>query len=76
MSNTSEYKDIVAFHPGYYIADVIEDMGITQAEFATRLGTNTKTLSYLLNGQANITHGTNKVDPDHQATIKKALAAG
>lgn len=56
MSNTSEYKDIVAFHPGYYIADVIEDMGITQAEFATRLGTNTKTLSYLLNGQANITN--------------------
>ena len=28
MSNTSEYKDIVAFHPGYYIADVIEDMGM------------------------------------------------
>ena len=56
MSNISEYKDIVAFHPGYYIADVIEDMGITQAEFATRLGTNTKTLSYLLNGQANITN--------------------
>ena len=56
MSNTSEYKDIVAFHPGYYIADVIEDMGITQVEFATRLGTNTKTLSYLLNGQANITN--------------------
>lgn len=56
MSNISEYKDIVAFHPGYYIADVIEDMGITQVEFATRLGTNTKTLSYLLNGQANITN--------------------
>ena len=56
MSNTSEYKDIVAFHPGYYIADVIEDMGVSQAEFATRLGTNTKTLSYLLNGQANITN--------------------
>lgn len=56
MSNTIEYKDIVAFHPGYYIADVIEDLGVSQAEFATRLGTNTKTLSYLLNGQANITN--------------------
>lgn len=56
MSNVTEYKDIVAFHPGYYIADIIEDMGITQAEFATRLGTNTKTLSYLVNGQANITN--------------------
>ena len=56
MSNISEYKDIMAFHPGYYISDIIEDMGISQAEFATRLGTNTKTLSYLLNGQANITN--------------------
>ena len=56
MSNISKYKDIAAFHPGYYIADIIEDMGITQVEFATRLGTNTKTLSYLLNGQANITN--------------------
>lgn len=56
MSNTREYKGIVAFHPGYYIADVIEDMGISHAEFAVRLGTNAKTLSYLLNGQANITN--------------------
>ena len=56
MNNVKEYKDIVAFHPGYYIADIMEDMGITQAEFATRLGTNTKTLSYLVNGQANITN--------------------
>lgn len=56
MSNINEYNEIVAFHPGYYIADIIEDMGISQNEFATRLGTNTKTLSYLLNGQANVTN--------------------
>ena len=31
MSNTSEYNDMVAFHPGYYIADIIDDMGISQA---------------------------------------------
>ena len=56
MSNVTEYKDLVAFHPGYYIAEILEDMRITQAEFATRLGTNTKTLSYLINGQANISN--------------------
>ena len=56
MSNTIEHKDMVAFHPGYYIAETIQDMGITQAEFALRLGTNVKTLSYLVNGQANITN--------------------
>ncbi len=37
MSNVNEYKDIVAFHPGYYIADTIEDMGISQAEFTEHL---------------------------------------
>ena len=39
MSNIKAYKDIVAFHPGYYILDLIEDMEISQAEFAVRIGT-------------------------------------
>lgn len=56
MSNVNEYKDIVAFHPGYYIAEIIEDMEISQAEFATRMGTTAKTLSQLINGQANISN--------------------
>ncbi|MBQ9016227.1 MAG: HigA family addiction module antidote protein [Firmicutes bacterium] len=56
MSNITEYKDIVAFHPGYYLADIIEDMEISQAEFAARLGTTAKTLSQLLSGQANISN--------------------
>ena len=50
------YKDIVAFHPGYYVADIIEDMGISQAEFATRMGTTAKTLSNLVNGQINLSN--------------------
>lgn len=56
MSNVNEYKDIVAFHPGYYIADIIEDMGISRAEFATRIGTTANTLGQLINGQANISN--------------------
>jgi len=56
MSNIIEYKEIVAIHPGSYIADIIEDMEISQAEFAARMGTTTKTLSCLLNGQANISN--------------------
>lgn len=56
MSNVDEYKDIVAFHPGYYIADIITDMEISQAEFATRMGITAKTLSQLINGQANISN--------------------
>ena len=56
MSNITEYANIVAFHPGYYIADLIEDMGISQAEFATRMGTSAKTLSKLVNGQINLSN--------------------
>lgn len=56
MSNVTEYKDIVAFHPGYYVADIIDDMGISQAEFATRLGTTAKTVSKLVNGQINLSN--------------------
>ena len=56
MSNILKYKDIIAFHPGYYIEEIIEDSGMTQAEFAARLGTTAKTLSCLINGQANISN--------------------
>lgn len=56
MGNVDKYKDIVAVHPGYYIADIIENMEISQAEFATRMGTTAKTLSQLINGQANISN--------------------
>lgn len=56
MSNLIKYKDIVAFHPGYYIADIIEDMKISQAEFATRMGITVKTLGKLINGQTDISN--------------------
>ncbi len=46
----------MAFHPGYYIADIIDDMEISQNEFAARMGTTAKTLSKLINGQANISN--------------------
>jgi len=56
MSNIVNYRDIMAFHPGYYVAEIIEDMGVTQAEFAVRMGTTSKTVSQLVNGQANISN--------------------
>lgn len=56
MSNIINYSDIMAFHPGYYVAEIVEDMGITQDEFATRLGTTGKTLSKLISGQINLSN--------------------
>ena len=46
-----EYKNLIAFHPGYYLKDIIGDMDMTQDEFAKRLGTSAKNLSELLSGK-------------------------
>lgn len=50
MTNFIEYKDTVAFHPGYYIKEIVEETGLSQEEFAKRLDTTPKTLSVLING--------------------------
>ena len=54
MTNNVEYKEIMAFHPGYYIQETIEELEITQEEFAIRLGTTAKTISKLVNGEINL----------------------
>lgn len=54
MNNVKEYKDIYAFHPGCYLQDIIEEMEITQEEFAIRLGTTPKTISKIVNGETNL----------------------
>ena len=54
MSNYIEYNDTIAFHPSYYIKEIIDDMGITQEDFAKRLGTTPKNLSILLKGEQDL----------------------
>lgn len=51
-----QYDELIAFHPGYYIKEIIDDMGVTQEEFARRLGTTGKTLSDLLKGKISLSH--------------------
>lgn len=51
MSNIVEYGDRLAFHPGYFIKELVEDSGLTQEDFAKRLDTTPKTLSKLINGE-------------------------
>lgn len=53
MSKT-EYKTSKVFHPGLYVRNIIEDMEISQSEFAKRIGTTDKTLSKLINEQTPI----------------------
>ena len=51
MSNCIEYKDSTAFHPGYYIQEIVEESGLTQADFAKRLDTTPKNLRKLIRGE-------------------------
>lgn len=54
MSNYIEYKDIIAFHPGYYIKEIIDDSGLTQEDFAKKLDTTPKNLSILIRGEQSL----------------------
>lgn len=54
MSNYIEYNDKVAFHPGYYIKEIVEESGLTQRDFAKRLDTTPKNLNILINGEQSL----------------------
>lgn len=53
-NNEVMYKDLIAFHPGAYIEEIIDELNITQEEFARRVGTSAKTISKLVNGEESI----------------------
>ena len=54
MSNYLEYNDRIAFHPGYYIKEIIDESGLTQEDFAKRLDTTPKNLSLLIRGEQSL----------------------
>ena len=54
MSNYVEFNDRIAFHPGYYLKEIIDDTGLTQEDFAKRLDTTPKNLSYLVRGEQSL----------------------
>ena len=49
-----ENIDLIAFHPGQYVAELIEDYNMTQNEFAEKLEVSPKTISKLVNGEESI----------------------
>jgi addiction module HigA family antidote len=54
MNNYREHNDMIAFHPGYYIKEIVEESGLTQEDFAKRLDTTPKNLSLLIRGEQNL----------------------
>ena len=51
-----EYKDLIAFHPGQYVEELIEEYNVTQKEFAERLGISEMKLGKLVNGEESISN--------------------
>ncbi|MGL5977774.1 MAG: HigA family addiction module antitoxin [Erysipelotrichaceae bacterium] len=56
MTNYIEFKEKIAFHPGYYIKEYIDESGLTQEDFAKRLDTTPKNLSLLIRGQQSLSN--------------------
>ncbi len=54
MSNYIEYNNKMAFHPGYYLKEIVEESGLTQEDFARRLDTTPKNLSVLIRGDQSL----------------------
>lgn len=53
-----EDKDLIAFHPGQYVEELIEDYNVTQKEFAERLGISEMKLDKLVSGEESISNDT------------------
>ncbi|AQL56404.1 HigA family addiction module antitoxin [Abyssicoccus albus] len=50
-----EHDEKIAFHPGSYVSEIMEDMGISQKELAKRLETTPKNICLLVNGNSKMT---------------------
>lgn len=51
-----ENIDLISFHPGQYIGELIEDYNMSQKEFAEKLGLSPRTISKLVNGEESISN--------------------
>ena len=51
-----ENIDLIAFHPGQYIGELIEDYQMIQNEFAEKLEVSPKTISKLVDGEESISN--------------------
>lgn len=51
-----ESKDLIAFHPGQYVEELIEEYNVTQKEFAESLRISEMKLGKLVNGEESISN--------------------
>ena len=53
--NKIKHEDLIAFHPGYYINEIIEELGMSLAELTRRLDITENTVRQLIDGEINLT---------------------
>lgn len=54
MNSYIENNDTIAFHPGYYIKELMDESGMTKYEFSKKLDTTPEVLSSLFSGEQNL----------------------
>ena len=54
-SDSNQYRPDFVSHPGATLKDALEEIGLSQADLATRMGRPVKTISEVINGKASIT---------------------
>lgn len=54
--NKIEHRNLIAFHPGYYINEMIKEMEVSQKEFSKILGISSKTLNKLIKGKIKLSN--------------------
>lgn len=55
MNNYIEFGDKIAFHPGYYIEEIIEESGLSLEDFARKLDISPERLRVLISGGQRLT---------------------
>ncbi|MDR1310618.1 MAG: HigA family addiction module antidote protein [Burkholderiaceae bacterium] len=48
-------RNKMAIHPGVFLSEILDEIGVSQAEFARRIGISRMRISHIINGQRPIT---------------------
>lgn len=51
-----EHEDRVAFHPAYYINEILNELDISKVDFANSINMSIQEVDLLLNGETSVTH--------------------
>ena len=58
MSNVVACGDSIAFHPGCYIEELVQYSGVSQEEYAKRIGITSEELDLLIKGEISLSRNT------------------